>query len=263
MLNEAFGSSPFPGMNPYLEGPENWSDCHATFVHALREALNERLPPNYYARVGELVITVASEQPEGRTREPDVFLGKTPDQSRPADISLSPHFSTTLLEPIAAANVEHLDPHTELFIEVLRMPEREVVTVIELFSPTNKYGAGRTEYAQKRVQLLRTPANLVELDLLRAGRRMPVPKDDYFCFISPGDRRPSCDVYHWSVRDLLPTLPIPLQKPDSDVLLPLAGPFKTAFARGQYSRFIDYTQPPPPPAFPPEAAAWLAQLGLH
>ena len=257
-----YRASPFPGMNPYLEGPVNWSDFHATLIHTLREAINDQLPEPYNARVGELVMMVAPEQPERQTREPDVFVNRDPDAGPSArPVAVAP--PTALLEPIILAHVEHLDPHTELFIEILRMPERDVVTVVELFSPTNKYGAGRAEYGDKRAQLLRTSANIVELDLLRAGGRLPLskplPRDDYFCFVSRGDRRPLCDVYHWSVRDPLPRLPIPLRPPDPDVWVDLGEPFRTAFSRGQYGRYVDYAKPPPPPTMAPADLDWLMQ----
>ena len=43
--------SPFPGMDPYLEDPAFWADFHAAFLTYLRDAINERLPDNYEARV--------------------------------------------------------------------------------------------------------------------------------------------------------------------------------------------------------------------
>jgi Protein of unknown function (DUF4058) len=63
--------SPFPGMDPYLESPTYWSDFHSTYIHALREAMNDRLPRNYTARIEEEVVIV---EPEGRDKEvrPDV-----------------------------------------------------------------------------------------------------------------------------------------------------------------------------------------------
>ena len=36
--------SPFPGMDPYLEGPEIFPDLHDSLIILLKEALQERLP---------------------------------------------------------------------------------------------------------------------------------------------------------------------------------------------------------------------------
>ena len=114
---------------------------------------------------------------------------------------------------------------------------------------------------KKLRHLLQTPANVVELDLLRRGRRLqlskPLPADDYYAFVSRGDRRPSCDVYHWSVRDPLPTLPIPLRPTEPDILIELDKPFRVAFTRGQYGRFIDYSKAPPRPAMSAEDSEWM------
>ena len=42
--------SPFPGMDPFLEGPE-WEDFHATFNTVLRELLSPTIEPDYVVRV--------------------------------------------------------------------------------------------------------------------------------------------------------------------------------------------------------------------
>jgi hypothetical protein len=34
--------SPFPGIDPFLEGPAYWSDFHATFINYWREAMPMR-----------------------------------------------------------------------------------------------------------------------------------------------------------------------------------------------------------------------------
>jgi hypothetical protein len=248
--------SPFPGMNPYLESVRHWSDFHATFIGTLREALNESLPPAYYAKITELVMMVEPVIDDRQGREPDVLIGH--GSGRGPGVQSS---ATVLLEPEKLTNIATFDPHTELQIQILRMPEMELVTVVELFSPTNKQGEGRGIYLQKRKELLNTSANIVELDLIRRGKRLSLnkalPRDDYYCFISRGSSRPSCDVFHWSLRDPMPTLPIPLKTPDNDILISLAEPFRRAFARGIYGTFIDYTVAPPPPDLSAQDLEWM------
>ncbi|MFB2923292.1 DUF4058 family protein [Aerosakkonema funiforme] len=39
--------NPFPGMNPYLEGPEYWSDFHNQLVAALARGLIPQLIPKH------------------------------------------------------------------------------------------------------------------------------------------------------------------------------------------------------------------------
>jgi hypothetical protein len=66
-------------------------------------------------------------------------------------------------------------------------------------------------------------------------------RGDYHALISRRERRPLSDVYSWSIRHRLPTIPIPLLAPDPDVPLDLAAIFATVYQRGQYERSIDYT----------------------
>jgi hypothetical protein len=97
------------------------------------------------------------------------------------------------------------------------------------------------------------PMGLVEIDLIRAGRRSarskPVPKGHYAAFVSRADRRPSCEVRCWNVERAMPAIPIPLLSRDADVELDLQGAFDTAYERGAYERLIDYGGPIPAPAF--------------
>jgi hypothetical protein len=45
-------SSPFPGMNPYLEDADIWPDFHGSFLIELRSRLNLVLPKGKEWRVG-------------------------------------------------------------------------------------------------------------------------------------------------------------------------------------------------------------------
>lgn len=70
--------SPFPGMDPFLEDPDVFPDLHSALATAVREALNQTLPPRYYAKVEarpELGIT--DEVSIGRPVIPDVTVLKS------------------------------------------------------------------------------------------------------------------------------------------------------------------------------------------
>ena len=43
--------SPFPGMDPYIEAPDVWSDFHGGLANEIRTALNRQLRPRYVARM--------------------------------------------------------------------------------------------------------------------------------------------------------------------------------------------------------------------
>jgi hypothetical protein len=143
--------------------------------------------------------------------------------------------------------LEDLDEVRQRWIEIRRLPDRSLVTVVEILSPTNKIGLGRTEYVEKRNQWIRQPVNLVEIDLLLGGHRMPMgrtlPPADYFSFVSRTSRRPDCDVYAWPIRRALPIIPIPLSDPDHDVSLNLGAVFAQTYDDAPYGDSIDYKAP--------------------
>jgi hypothetical protein len=245
-------------MDPYLESPTHWSDFHHRFIGTLSEAISDRVPANYFARIGEDVVLIEPELPR-QGREPDVLVSRDPLRTGGGALALA---AGARVEPTQRSNIEYLDPHTETFIEILRLPNQEVVAVLELLSPTNKSGDGRGFYLEKRQQLLRQKVHIVELDLIRAGRRLqldkPLPRGDYYAFVSRSDRRPYCDVYPWTVRDALPLLPIPLLAPDPDVEINLGDAFRVAYQRGRYERLIQYQQAVPAPSFAGADAEWVA-----
>lgn len=143
-----------------------------------------------------------------------------------------------------------LEGPRQAYIEILYQPDRSLVATLELLSPANKEQPGRTEYLAKRRALIYQHVHVVELDLLLGGRRLPLqqplPAADYYYLVSPGNRRPDCDVYRWHLRKPLPTLPIPLRPPDVDILVDLGAVFTTAYERGRFGRRINYHGAIPP-----------------
>ena len=78
----------------------------------------------------------------------------------------------------------------ESFIEIYEQaPEIRLVTCIEVLSPSNKRPGteGWELYLRKRNALLLGQASLVEIDLLRGGRRMPMvepwPPSPYYLLV--------------------------------------------------------------------------------
>ena len=148
-------------------------------------------------------------------------------------------------------------------LEVRQADGMELVTVIELLSPSNKSVPGCFEYQARRRDLILQHINLVEIDLLTAGRRIamggPLPPGDYYAFVSRPEAYPDCSVYAWSVRRPLPTLPIPLRLPDADVPLDLAAVVNEAYDRGRYARSLGYQVPLTLP-LPPDDRDWAEGL---
>jgi hypothetical protein len=255
--------SPFPGMDPYLEGAALWPDFHSRFINALCECIADRLPDRYQAALNEQVLLIESDPDDSREIEPDVTVVRAAEGAGKSPIRKAGVAAVGILEPQTIPNIVRLDPHVEVYIELRYGADQDVVSVIELLSPSNKNGAGRGQYLEKRESLLQRRVNLVELDLIRGGSRLrlakPLPKGDYYALVSRGDHWPDCDVYSWTVRDVLPGLPVPLKSPDLDVRVPLPEAFDEAYRRGRYAQRIHYDQAPPPPRFDDQDADWVAE----
>ena len=149
------------------------------------------------------------------------------------------------------------------YLSVRSMQSRDIVTVIEILSPWNKNPrGGRAEYLDKRDAYLQTTVNLVELDLLRGGERLPtvepLPRGDYFAFICKGTQRMKVRVYAWPLNHPLPNIPIPLAPGDADVKLELQLAFDETYQRAGYRYALVYTETVAPKLRPAERT-WVRQ----
>jgi len=234
--------SPFPGMDPYLEG-EMWQEFHDTFANAIRGQLLPRLKPKYVALLAK---RYAFEQPTlgiAKTIYPDVHVVK---QTREAYATVGalvgddkPH--TVELENFLPESAPYLA------VEIRDVAERRLVTVIEILSPVNKQGRGVQEYNDKRIAILATDTHLLEIDLLRQGARVELigklPPAAYYVLLSRWTRRPKTQVRPIQLRDKLPTVPVPLLPPDPDVALDLQAALTACFDLVGYERLLDYSRP--------------------
>jgi hypothetical protein len=249
-------ASPFPGMDPYLEGPE-WPDFHSTFVHCWREAIADQLPDDYVANIDERVYLVEVDPDARKLIYPDVSVGQ-----RDVPAAGKKPAAPATLEPMTLP-LEIIEGPREAFIEILKKPELSLVSVVELLSPANKEHPGRTEYLSKRNAILRQNVHLVELDLLQGGQRLPTPRPlppgDCYYLVARAELRFDCQVYHWKLSDALPRLPVPLRPPDADVIVDLGQVFTTAYERGRFGRRLRYDRTCPSPLSEPQRA-WAQQV---
>src|ERR1051326_6197037 len=76
-------SSPFPGMDPYLEDPAFWPDFHHRFIDDWCEAIADLLPEPYEARLNERVNLVQMSPEVIKLIYPDVSVshGQPPARS--------------------------------------------------------------------------------------------------------------------------------------------------------------------------------------
>lgn len=140
----------------------------------------------------------------------------------------------------------------ESYLEIREMPSDRVITVIEVIYPKNKTaGEGRNAYETKRQQVLRSRTNLVEIDLLRSGKPMPIlgvtQRTDYRILVSRGSQLPQAELYAFSVRDQIPCLRVPLQPSDAEPELDLQAILMSVYNQARFDLAIDYCQEPRPP----------------
>jgi hypothetical protein len=232
---------PFPGVDPYLEAQGLWPDFHATFLNYWREAIGDLLPDDYDVRVEERVRLIDVEADEAYQIRPDLSIAHAP----PAGSSPSTT-GAAVLEPETIPTVI-FDEDRAHYLKILHRPSRKLVTVLELLSPTNKVGSGHNDYIARRNAVLRQEVHLVEVDLLTAGHRVPMqrplPPGEFFAIVARWEQRPDCQVYSWTLRHRLPTIPVPLKAPDPDLMVDLAAVYATAFDRGRYARAVSYGAP--------------------
>ena len=178
-------ASLFPGMDPYLEDPAYWEDFHRRFITELADNLLQRLPDTYDAHIDERVRLVEAEQGSVGTRLPDVSVDRK--FRAPGVETRQSGSAMATLEPVAIP-MPTLEEHRDVWIEIVHLPERRLVTAIEVFSPTNKEGDDAAVYHAKRLSLYSRHVNLVEIDLLRGGQRLsfakPLPSGDYYAFVT-------------------------------------------------------------------------------
>ncbi len=240
--------SPFPGVDPYLESQHFCEDFHPRFLTYLCDNLNDVLPDRYVAQLGERFRLVELSERKARSVRPDVAVVEQAGMSSRRAAAPARAIGTTTLEPVTIPLPTVETEVQEVWIEIRRRTGRAPVTVMELLSPTNKTGDGFADYKTKRNSPIRQRIHLIEIDLLLGGRRLPMgkalPPGDFYAFVSRSQQRPQSEVYAWTVHDPLPMIPIPLAKPDPDIMADLGAVFATTYDRGRYARLIDYRPTP-------------------
>jgi hypothetical protein len=155
-----------------------------------------------------------------------------------------------------------VDAEGQSFLEIRDRDSHELVTVVELLSPTNKYaGPDREQYLVKARQLQRSYVHFVEVDLLRGGPRMPwldMPECDYCVVVSRVERRPIAGFWPIHLREGLPEIPIPLRHGDADARVDLQQVLHRIYDAAGYAYHI-YSSPPEPKLSTADAD-WAAPL---
>ena len=271
MTSAQFPINPFPGMNPYVEGFGLWPGFHNKVIIYLSVALGRQLRPEYRVTTEERVHVMMDSNGNGSgptigngLRIPDVAVLTGAGAPVPAGGVLRFPMPERSKDAIAV-QLPATDLFKERYIEVRRVSNREVVAVIELLSPTNKGGSGRNEYLAKRAAVLSSLSHLVEIDLLRAGPRMPVigdvPDTDYRILVANARRtEPIADLYAFGIRQSIPDFVLPLAQDAEGVAVNLNAVVGQVYTDGSYDLDIDYGPEPPEPPLSDADRAWLDAL---
>lgn len=253
--------SPFPGMNPYLEQASVWEDFHQAMVTEIRESLALQVRPNFFVKLEERVF-IHEPSSEERIRllgKPDVSLFNSPFPNRQ-----SVAVASSIPERLSAiiATIPDVEVEKHAYIEIRDRHNRQLVTMIELLSPTNKrHGPDREQYLMKRSVLMCSPVSIVEIDLLRGGPRLPIsglPTCDYCVMVCRPSMRPNVEAWPIQLRDELPIIPIPLNQDFPDAKLDLQVLLNRVYDAAGYEDYVYESQPEP--MLSETDAAWVSSF---
>lgn len=204
-------ASPFPGMDPFLEDDKRWKAFQPLLVHSLYQMLLPGLLDRYRARVGE------------------------------RDYASEEALFTSIVR----------EEHKEPFIEVRQRSDGRLITLIETISPANKITTeGRRVYTERREEVKRMNANLVEVDLVLQGQTLiDCAKDaastwDYAVVVTRWTHPDRYEIYSATLPKRLPRFRVPLASDDRDTVLDLQAAVARAYDQGDFSKLIDYTRDP-------------------
>jgi Protein of unknown function (DUF4058) len=172
--------SPFPGMDPFLEAPDNWLDFHDALASEIRAVLNQLLPAPNYARLEmRPEVGIVAEGISLRRIVRDVFVVRQLAPKADGGVAVLDQPRTMISPYLEVQMVSETIRHA--YVEI-RDGSRghHLITLLEIASPSNnESGPDRDQYHAKQREILESDASLIELDLLRRGKRLfPYPKLD-------------------------------------------------------------------------------------
>ena len=263
-------SSPFPGMDPYLEHPELWPGVHLFLISNLAQLLSPQLRPKYFVSV-EVRMYEINDTESLLVGLPDVSvlakksqINKSNSTESQVTATVTPTKPTTVTLPIPITIRQG-------YLEIQEVATKEVVTAIEILSPTNKRtGKGREIYLEKRETVLASLTNFIEIDLLRYGQQMPIlnqqVQSHYRILVSRKKQRPKADLYAFNIQNKIPEFPLPLRPEDTEIIIDLQTLLTNIYDIGGYDLKIDYSQQPVPELLEDDAIwvdSWLRQQKLR
>jgi hypothetical protein len=203
--------SPFPGMDPFLEGEKIWPAFQHHLVACLYQTLLPGLVDRYRARVCQRHYTMVQEM-----------------------------FTSIIREQ-----------HEEEFIEIRQRNDSRLITLVDVVSPANKTTtAGRQAYLEKRKEAKSASASLVEIDLVMQGQPMldysreGLPDWDHAVTVTRSSQPERYEIYTATLQKKLPKFRLPLAADDRDTVLDLQTVFSRCFDQANFIAQINYQRDP-------------------
>ncbi len=252
-------ASPFPGMDPFLEG-YRFHDFHNSMISTCKRLIAPQIVPRYVPSIESYTVLDNGDGTKGiDIMYPDlgVFIGKDDQLEEPsAAYEIKPKFTP----PTIRVDTEEEFGIRIPYLEIRDKANNKLVTVIEILSPINKRTAGRAAYREKCSKLHASGVHLLEIDLLRRGERAfrnQVLKNAHYGVRLFRGNGKEVEIWAIDIKDKLPVLPVPLQEGDSDAVLDLGKAFDMVYTESLYDRIIQYDETPPPPDFTKREKEWL------
>jgi hypothetical protein len=251
-------------MDPFIES-QKWEAFHLQLIAEIARSLVPRVRPRYEVSPEQRIYVERKATEVHRPIRVDaaVLESGSAEWTRES----GPRGTAAAIAP-ATYTLPMPEEKREAFLTIRDRENAEVVTVIEVLSPTIKAPGsdGRQLYLTKRVDVLESATNLIEFDLLRGGARLPTVEPlspaDYYGFVCRSRRRPKADVYGWSLHHPLPMIPVPLAAEDDDVAVDLQAVFTRVYDDYGYDYSLDYRAPIEPPLGAADAE-WVARILEH
>ena len=256
----------YPGVNAHLNSFLQQEDggresFHTEYLVALRQTLEKRLPPNYYA-ITEKSLQISEfafgEQTRRRT-SPDVTVYQR-ERSATRVTTSSAAVAPSMIVPLAKLLYDDDDYLVSVIVYQMeggKYPGIPIVR-IELLSPANKpHGSYYQQYRAKRLQTLRSGLLLVEIDFLHETHPLlaefpsyPDHEDGAFPYTimvskpHPTPEEGQAEVYNIGADSILPVINIPLAD-DDKAELDFGSAYNLMLENARaFQVIIDYEQDP-------------------
>src|SRR5262245_50702668 len=127
--------SPFPGLDPFIEAQE-WEDFHHELISAIRQALMPQVVPRYVVRVEKRVYLQHQVEAPCEFGRGEGLILERRDEPVAAALTAA-GAGSGLAEPVWLT-LPMPEEQEEAFLTIRLRETLEIISVIEVLSPTNK-----------------------------------------------------------------------------------------------------------------------------